>query len=230
MPYQDNLYPSGLNYPVPSFRQGVTPPDVDPDEGELIIVAYNPDWIPVLMAACNQLLQYSTWLGDHDALILATERAANLKVLLQQPAELPTNNYDTPYWDDETDVDDSEPPDEEDWYGEVEDALAPAPEMTFSQNAVIWLLTGFVAIATVETGPGAVAAAVAFRTVAKRFVLAFNRGDIREQFRIIIDQTDYGQVDTNGASPGDIFEMTVNGLDDTEDHEILIVVTNPEEE
>lgn len=231
MPYSDNLYPSFFNFPVPSFGLGaVTPPDIDPDEGETIAVAYNPEWTPVLMAACNQLMQYSSWSGDHDEKILAVNRAANLKILLQEPIEVPIPEYDTPYWDDETDVDDSAPADEEEWYGETPDANAPADEVTFQQNAVIWLLSGFVAVATAPSGPGAIAAAVTFRTLATRFVLAFNRGDIREQFRVIIDAKDYGKVDTNGAEAGDIFEMTVDGLDEEEEHEIIIVVTNPEEE
>jgi len=76
--------------------------------------------------------------------------------------------------------------------------------------------------------PGAIAAAVAFRTLAKRFVLAFNRGDIREQFRVIIDAQDYGKVDTDDMTEGDIVELTVDGLDPADYHDILIVVTNPD--
>lgn len=228
MPFSDNLYPSPLNFPYPSFNRGVTPPDVDPDEGDTIAVAYNPDWTPVLMSACDQLLNYASWEGDHDTLILAVNRAANLKILLQTPIEIHEPEWDTPYWDDETEVDDSAPADEEEWYGETPDAYAPADEITWQQNAVIWLLSGFVAIASSPSGPGAIAAAVTFRTLAKRFVLAFNRGDIREQFRVIIDAKDYGEVDTGDMAVGDITEMTVNGIDEVEgEHEIIIIVTNP---
>jgi len=229
MPYSDNDFPSAFNFPVPSFTQGVIPPDVDPDEGELLLVAYNPEWIPVLMAACNQLMQYSTWLGTDDEKKLAVNRAANLKILLQTGAELPTTEVPTPYWDGEENVDDELPEDEQDWYGETPDPEAPPGEITFIQNAVIWLFSGFVAVATIETGPGAVAAAVTFRTIAKRFIVAFNRGEWVEQFRIIIDAQDYVTVDTSDMEEGDIIEVDANDLPpDAEDHEIIIVVTRPE--
>jgi hypothetical protein len=229
MTHADNLYPGPENYPVPSFHLGaVTPPEVDPDEGETQLYSYSSDWIPVLLAASNQLLLYATWEGDHDVKILATERAANLKYLLQNPVYVGEREVPAPYWDDEVDVDDEQPADEQDWYGMVADAVAPADGMTFTQDAVIWLLTGFVALVASPTLVGAAAAAITFRTVAKRFILAFNRGDRREQFRIIIDQTDYGKVDTDGMTEGDIVEVTVNGLEDLDAHDILIVVTNPE--
>lgn len=227
MPFTDNLYPGEFNFPVPSFHQEVTPPDVDPDEGETILVAYNPDWSAVLMAACNQLLLYSSWIGDHDEKILATERAANLKIQLITPIDIPEREYPAPYWDEETDVEEEAPIDEQIWYGQVLDAGAPPDEMTFVQNVVVWLFTGFVLIATSETGPGAIAAAVTFRTLASRFVLAFNKGDIREQFRVIIDAEDYSTLDSDDIPDGEVAEMTIDGLEDLEAHDILIVVTNP---
>lgn len=227
MPYSDNLFPSDFNFPVPSFNQGVTPPDVDPDEGETILVAYNPEWSPVLAAACNQLNQYSSWLGTHDEKVLAVQRAHNLKYDLMTPVDIPEKEYPAPYWDEEEDVELEEPEESQAWYGQVADAGAPPDEMTFSQNAVIWLFTGFVVIATAPSGVGAVAAAVAFRTLATRFVLAFNKGDIREQIRVIVDAKDYGQVDTDDIPDGETMEMNVDGLDDLEGHDILLVVTNP---
>jgi len=228
MPYSDNLYPNPFNFPVPAFRQEVIPPDVDPDEGETILVAYNPDWQPVLMAACRQMMQYSSWIGSNSEKILAVDRASNLQWLLQNEVYVPERDIPAPYWDTDEDVDDELPVEEQDWYGQVEDANAAADAMTFQQNAVIWLLTGFVALVASPTLPGAAAAAIAFRTLATRFVLAFNRGDLREQFRVIIDAQDYGKVDTEGMVTGDIVELTVNGLDEAAFHDILIVVTNPE--
>jgi hypothetical protein len=227
MPYSDNLYPGEFNFPVPSFNQAVNPPDVDPDEGETLLYAYNPAWSPVLAAACNQLLQYYSWLGDQDARKLAVDRATNLKIQLQVPVDVGDRDYPAPYWDSEEDVDDSVPADEQDWYGYVESATAPADSMTFVQSAVIWILTGFVALVLAPTLPVGAAAAITFRTLATRFTLAFNRGDIGEQFRVIIDAKDYGEVDTSSLSVGDIVEMDVNGLDEAAFHDILIVRTVP---
>lgn len=229
MDFGNNYYPNVGNYPVVSFPQELIPPDVDPDDPDLetLIVEYNPAWTPVLMAAVDQLLQYSTWQGDHDAKILAVNRAEILKIILQQPIEIEDTNIPAPYWDTEDDVDDSLPPDEQDWYGYVEDALAPADEMTFVQSAVIWILTGFVALVLSPTLPVGAAAAVTFRTLATRFTLAFNRGDVREQFRVIVDASDYETADTDGLSTGDIIEMNVDGLEDLPYHDIIIVRTTP---
>ena len=227
MPYSDNLYPSDFNFPVPSFHQGVTPPDVDPDEGETLLYAYNPEWSPVLAAACNQLLQYYSWIGDHDERVLAVGRATNLKIQLQVPVEVGERDYPAPYWDDDEDVDDEMPADEQTWYGIVENPADPANELTFVENAVIWIITGFIALVLAPALPAGVAAGLAFRTLATRFTLAFRRGDIIEQIRIVIDAKDYGTVDTSTVAEGEIIEIDVNGLDEADFHDILLVVTNP---
>ena len=228
MNFPGNFYPNGFNYPEPSFPQELIAPGVDPDDPdlEMILVEYNPEWTEVLMAAVDQLLQYSSWQGDQDAKILAVNRASNLKWLLQEPVEV-SDEIPAPYWVTEEDVDDELPPEEQDWYGYVESATAPAGDMTFVQSAVIWILTGFVALVLSPTLPVGAAAAVTFRTLATRFTLAFNRGDIREQFRVIIDAEDYGNADTDGLSTGDIIEMNVDGLPDAPFHDILIVRTTP---
>lgn len=228
MDFPGNSYPNPDNYPEVSFPQELTPPAFDPDDPdlEMMLVEYNPAWTAVLMAACDQLLLYSSWLGDHDEKILAVNRATTLKWLLQNPVNV-SDEIPAPYWDSEEDVDDSLPEEEQDWYGYVESATAPADEMTFVQSAVIWILTGFVALVLSPTLPIGAAAAVTFRTLATRFTLAFNRGDVREQFRVIVDASDYETVDTEGLSIGDIIEINVDGLADLADHEIIIVRTTP---
>ena len=221
-------YPNPSNYQVVSFPQPLIPPDVDPDDPdlEMILVEYNPAWTEVLMAACDQLTQYSAWIGDDDQKKLAVSRGELLKLLLQQPVEI-DEQIPAPYWDDESDVDDSLPPDEQEWYGYVESATAPPDELTFVESAVIWIFTGFIALVLAPTLPVGAAAAMTFRTLAVRFTLAFNRGDIREQFRVIVDATDYGNADTDGLSEGDIITMDVDGLEDLPYHDIMIVRTTP---
>lgn len=225
--YPGNFYPNVENYPAVSFPQEIPPPAFDPDEPDLIYVAYSPEWTKVLMAAVDQLCQYSTWQGDHDAKILAVNRAVLLKWQLQFPVQIGDVEYPTPYWDNDTSVDDEQPAETQEWYGQVTNPTAPADELTFVENAVIWILSGFVALVLVPALPAGVAAALTFRTLATRFTLAFNRGDIREQFRVIIDAQDYGNVDTDGMTEGDIIELNVDGLEDLEFHDILIVVSNP---
>lgn len=224
----DNFYPNAENYPEPSFPQALTPPEVDPDDPdlEMILVEYNPAWVEVLMAAVDQLLQYSTWEGDHDTKILAVNRANNLKWILQEPVDI-SQEVPAPYWDSDEDVDDSETPEDQTWYGEVTNPTAPADELTFVENAVIWIFTGFIALVLSPALPAGVAAGLAFRTFATRFTLAFRRGDIIEQIRIIIDAQDYGTVNTGDVAVGEIIEIDVNGLADLPTHDILLVVSNP---
>lgn len=223
-----NFYPNPMNLQEVSFPQELTPPDVDPDDPdlELILVEYNPAWTAVLMAACDQLCQYSAWVGTEDEKKLAVNRAQVLKILLQQPigedAEVPA-----PYWDSDEDVDDEVPAADQDWYGMVTNPSAPANELTFVENAVIWIFTGFIALVLSPALPAGVAAGLAFRTLATRFTLAFRRGDVLEQIRIVIDAKDYGTVNTGDVAEGEIIEIDVNGLDEADFHDILLVVSNP---
>jgi hypothetical protein len=227
MPHADNLWPGVFNYPLPSFPLPVTAPDIDPDEGETLLYAYNPEWSPVLAAACNQMLQYYSWLGDSDEKKMAVGRANTLKYLLQFPVQVAERDYPAPYWDDDEDVDDEAPVEEQDWYGMVTNPSAPADELTFVENAVIWIFTGFIALVLAPALPAGVAAGLAFRTLATRFTLAFRRGDIIEQIRIVIDAKDYGTVDTSTVAEGETITVDVNGLDTADFHDILLVVTNP---
>jgi len=222
--FPGNDYPNPYNYPAVSFPQEIVPPVTEPDDDELIYVAYSLSWQKVLLAAVDQLCQYSTWLGDHDAKIEAVNRAVFLKWLLTLPVEIGDTDVPTPYWDDGTDVDDEMPVEDQDWYGVVTNPSAPADELTFVENAVIWIFTGFIALVLAPTLPVGAAAAVTFRTLATRFTLAFNRGDIVEQFRVIIDAQDYGTVDTSELAVGEVMEFTVDGLADLTEHDILIVV------
>lgn len=228
MDFPGNFYPNIDNYPEVSFPQELTPPDVDPDDPdlEMILVEYNPEWTAVLMAAVDQLLQYSSWEGTHDEKILAVNRASNLKWLLQEPVDI-AEEVPAPYWDDDEDVDDEAPADEQEWYGMVTNPTAPANELTFVENAVIWIFTGFIALVLAPALPAGVAAGLAFRTLATRFTLAFRRGDIIEQIRIIIDAKDYGTVNTGDVAVGEVIELDVNGLEDLDFHDILLVVSNP---
>lgn len=123
-----------------------------------------------------------------------------------------------PYWDEDSSADDEELAATQTWYGVVEDFLAPIEGLSFEQNAAAWAITGFVAYAA---GPGA---AVFFRTVARRFVLAFQRGDVGEIIRVVVDSAEYG-VDTSVYAPGEIIELPIIAAGAGAEHDILIVGT-----
>lgn len=124
----------------------------------------------------------------------------------------------TPYWDEDADVDDEEPADEQPWYGLVTDINNP--ELTFVENASIWVITGFLALATWEIGA---APAILFKTIAPRFALAMRRGDIGEIIRIYVDGSEAATVDTSSYAPGEVIEVDVMGDPANSLHDVLIV-------
>lgn len=211
----ENYYPNADNYQQTSFPQPVPAPDVEPDEGSLLIVGYNPFWTEVLMASVDQLLQYGTWAGDNAAKMLAVNRAETLKMLLQKPISV-EEDLPTPYWDDATDVDDEAPAETQTWYGYVDDPEAPAGEMTFFEDAAIWAFTGFLALT------GTPAAAILFHTIAPSFVLAMRGDDFGEVIRVIVDGYDAATVDTAG-SDGAVIKVPIFASPDVSPHEVLIV-------
>jgi len=217
----DNDYPNVDNYPEPSFKSPIPAPDYPGDSGDLLYVAYTTFWAEVLAAACMALLQPSTWQGTHDEIILAQNRANDLLIALQTPVTPPADSVPTPYWDEDSEVDDELPTDAQPWYGTVSNPEAPADELDFVENAAIWITTGFLAIATWEIGA---APAILFHTIAPRFVLATKRGDLGEIIRILVDGEEAARVDTSGYAPGDIIRTPI--LPDpaiTTGHDIIIV-------
>jgi len=215
-----NDYPNPDNYPQPSFPSSIDAPVVDPDEGNLITVQYSEAWVEVLMAAVDQLIQYAAWNGDSEAKKLAADRADNLKYLLQENvyADVPT-----PFWDDETDLEDEAPADDQRWYGGVTNPEAPAGELDFVESAALWIITGIVAIATFEVG--GIAPAIAFHTTVEKFIILQKRRDVAATIRFVIDGEDAKFVNTAPYSEGDIIETKLVTPQTGGDHTILIIET-----
>lgn len=217
-----NVYPAPDNYPAPTFPQPVPAPTVDPDDaGTLIQVQYSWEWQQVLLAAVGQLLNPATWQGDHDTVILALNRAANLRNMLQ----IPIGEVETPFWDDETDVDDNAPSDAQPWYGYVEDPNAPAGELDFVESALLWGFTGLVAVATFEVG--GLAPAIAFHTAVEKFILIQKRGDVAETIRYVVDGQDMKFVNTAPYAPGELIETPIITPQTGGGHDLMIISTTP---
>jgi len=214
-----NAYPNADNYLSPSFNDTVIAPSVDPDEGALIAVAYNPAWQKILLGAATQMLQYAAYAGTDDEKKLAVARATTLMVLLQNDI----SSVGTPFWDDESDVDDQEPVATQPWYGEVTNPEAPAGELDFVENVALWIVTGLVAIATFEVG--GVAPALAFHTTVEKFIILQKRGDAAATIRFVVDGEDAKFVNTAPYAPGDIIETQIITEQTGGDHTLLIVQT-----
>lgn len=205
-----------------SFIAKVAPPENEPTDGEQVTVCFSREWLPYVLGATTQLMLQATWDSDDDALIRLTQARADR--LIQQMAREGCNTgggFPTPFWDDTGDLDDQTPGEENIWYGDVEDSEAPADELTWRENASIWLVTGFLAYA------GDIGAALFFRSIAPRFVLAFNKGDLREIWRIVVDGADYGRVDTDDYDTGDVIERNIITDPELLEHEIMIVKVTP---
>lgn len=198
-----NLYPNEGNYALPSFMSPVTPPDVDPDAEPLIQPAFSAAWLPYVLGALDQLLLYASWDADDDAKLLAVSRAATLKEFIAVGS---LERVPTPFWDEDSEVDDDAPILDEPWYGYVTDPEVDPDELTFVESAALWTFTGFLAVATAEVGA---APALLFHTIAPKFVLAMRRGDTAEIIRVIVDGADAAAVDTTPYSEGDVIRVPI---------------------
>lgn len=213
-----NVYPFPDNYPTTSFPQPVPAPEVDPDDaGTLISVQYSYLWRPVLMGAVDQLLNPATWQGEHDEIITALNRAVDLKDLLATDR----SEVGTPFWDDETDVDDESPDDIQPWYGEVTNPTAPAGELDFVESVALWAFTGLIAVATFAVA--GIAPAIVFHTTVEKFIILQKRGDVAETIRFVIDGQDAKFVNTAPYAPGEIIETPLLTPATGGDHTLMII-------
>jgi len=204
-----------IAYPRPSFPEPVLAPDVEPDEGTLVQVCFNEQWLPLVQGALSQLQLPATWLGDDDARALAVGRATNLKGLFVSPV-CEVEGAPTPYWDEDTEVDDELPPDTQPWYGHVDDPTELPTEDTFRETLEDWTFAGLLAIA------GAPGAALAFLTIAPRFRLAFKQGDIGKIIRVFVDAQQAVEITDSGD--GSVLEVPIIADPALETHQIYVTV------
>jgi len=199
-----------------------TPEDVPEETTCLtVLVPASAAWWAIYTGLLETLNNEDNWQQYEGGMEREDAAAAAFVIFndaMSRAAESDTCALDVPapFWDDAEDVDDSLPADSETWYGEVADAEAPPDELTFVENAGIWLLTGFIAYS------GQIGAAIFFHTIAPRFVLAFKKGDVRAIIRIVIDAVDYGSVDTDDYTE-DIIEYPIAADPEIEGHDITLV-------
>lgn len=202
-----NNYPNPANYPSPGFDQPILSPDVDPDAGDLVSASFNADWIPALEGAMSTLTQPAAWVGTDDEKKLAMARAITLRAIL---AGAEVGTVPAPYWDTPEDADDEAPKDDQVWYGRMEGT-------TFVEDVGIWVITGFIAYS------GQIGAAIAFKTFAPKFALAWKTGGIVGAIRVFIDGVDSGLLDTHSDTEG-VLEQDFVGDPDLDEHDILQIV------
>jgi len=202
--------------------RGFPTPDEAADDGYLVFrLPRENDWAGLLLGAAEALTSYYNFYESGD---LSPEDAADRwRVIVQ---EAPYNLFDdptsvpTPYWDEDTDVEDELPVETQTWYGYVNDPSASPEALTFVESSAIWAFTGFLAIATWEIGA---APAIAFNTIAPKFVLAVRRGNLGEIIRILVDGQDATTVDTSTYTEGDVIRTNIIGDPEFETHNIMLI-------
>lgn len=184
-----NIYPAPDNIPLSSFPQPIPAPETDPDAGDQVTVQYGRDWQAVLLAAVDQLRNPATWQGDHDAVILALNRATNLKEMLQ--IELVGGDVEAPYWDEESadDAAAAAPRDDQPWYGKLEGE-------DWVEYISWWIVGAFVATLVTPTG------AIAFITPIRHLRLEFKKQNWGGIVKILLDGDTYAEVDTYSPVDG----------------------------
>lgn len=206
----------GKNY---AGQVGFPTPDSIPEETgcRAFYLPNSADWYGLLMGALQRLRspdEYYQW-----GTLTAEETAALWDEYIWQAYEggcAVPDTVPTPFWDEVTETDDTAPAEEQVWYGEVDDPLLPADELTFIENAGIWAFTGFLALS------GTPAAAIAFHTAAPAFVLAMRGDDFAQVIRVIVDAEDYAAVEMP-ADADALVETPVFAGESETGHDILLV-------
>ncbi len=198
-------------------ESGYLTPDNVPDERlcRSFSIPNDTAWLGTFMGALAPLLLEQAWRPYGE--LTPQECADEWQNIFFSFQTACATNIPTPYWDEDEDVDDEMTPEEQIWYGEVEDPSAAPDELTFIEKASVIAFTGILAIATAEVG---FAPAIAFATIAPKMILAVRNGDAGRIIRIFID----GAKAYEGEDTGDnsITEVIIAGDEELSEHQIYI--------
>jgi hypothetical protein len=217
--FGEKLFP-GVGYP--------TPVSIPEDTSCLVLqIPADDEWWSVVVGLLYGLILEWNWQqfeGGLDRDVVAARWQQMLEDALEvaettNSCNVPAN-VPTPYWDEDTDVDDEATPEMQTWYGTVSDPEAIPAELDFVENAAIWAFTGFLALATWEIGA---APAILFHTIAPEFVLAVRRGNLGEIIRILVDGEDAATVDTSSMAEGEVFYQAISADPALESHDLMLV-------
>lgn len=184
------------------------------------------EWLGIFDNLLLQLTQPWLWEQRIDSAVTIDDTIAFWENVVatywdEQSCAVP-NNAPTPFWDEDSDVDDEFPADAQPWYGTVPDPEDTQEniELDFVENFLIWSITGFLAVATWEIGA---APAILFSTIAPKFTLAMKRGDVGEVIRILVDGSEAARIDTTSAAAGDVIRVPILADPELTTHNIAIV-------
>lgn len=160
--------------PRSPFEAPVPIVDVDPDDGDLVSVRFNPAWSGHVLGALKSLVLQTTWdTQDPDVLWLAQKRAMLLLQLFVDYVP------ERPFWETPEEIDDEELP-EEPWYDTISD----------------WIITGFIA-STFEPQ-----AAIVYKATIPRLRLAFRSGNAGTFVKVLVNSAEIWTGDTSAPVTG----------------------------
>lgn len=177
------------------------------------------EWLGTFMGAIAPLLTEEAWRSYGE--LTPEECAAEWqRIFFSFETDCPQENtVDAPYWDTDDDVDDEEPIAEQEWYGYVIDAVTPPDTGDFIADATIFAFEGLI---VASLGLAGIAPALAFKTIASKFVVEFkNGGDAGTVLRFFLDGVKVAQKTTTGD--GSVEELTLVGDPDLDEHQLYIV-------
>jgi len=205
---------------APGLRGFPTPNSASGLNSYLLFLFEDELWAQYILGACEPLTAEYNWYEAGD---LLPEGASEFfrEIVQQAPYNTIDTEIQTPFWDDEEDVDDSAPPSEQIWYGEVTNPTAPADELDFVESVALWAFTGLVAVATFEVA--GIAPAIAFHTFVEKFIIIQKRGDAAETIRFVVDNQDSITIDTTPYAPGELIETTIVTPQTGAGHDLLII-------
>jgi len=209
------LFPQ-LGYPTPTTI---------PDETTCLTlnIPASAEWWAIVVGVLYTLILEWNWQQLEGGLD-RDEVAARWQVMLEDALAVAeaTNNctlgdIPAPYWDTDSDVDDSLPADIQPWYGRVLDPIAPPGELDFVEDVTLWTFTGFVAFAA------GLDAAIFFKTHIGQFYITIRDTNIVQLVRIVVDGLDMASVTTPGTNSGEINVPIVADPTVTTGHDIYII-------
>lgn len=152
------LQPDFEGNPDP-FPFPMIPPSVAPDEGDLVRIEINREWLTFVTGAATTLCLAKAWITDNDADALEIQaKAQDLLGVLNTPIEEP------PFYEDDNSAGSEQLPDQP-WYDTLSD----------------WIITAFLAL-TFTPGTG-----IVYKETIPRLRVALRTGNLGAVVRVLID-------------------------------------------
>lgn len=204
---------------APGLKGFPTPNEMPSDDGYLVF-RFNRenDWAGLLLGAA-QALTYDWNFYQWGTLTPGEAAEAWREIVQQAPYNVIDTSVPTPFWDDETDVDDQEPAATQTWYGHVEDAAEPPTALTFVEDAAIWAGTGFILF---SLGAAGIAPAIFFRTKAPQWVMQHRNDNAGDIIRYFVDGSLVSEWLDDGS--GDIQDVPLAGDAELSEHDLYITI------